>query len=75
MFWDIILDPIRNLLSNDISRWVSAATLVAFVSTKVLSMASGSSIEYRQELRIGIGLFIVLVAASIFLKSVIFPRE
>jgi hypothetical protein len=62
MFWDTILDQIRNLLSNDISRWMIAATLVAFVATKLLSLASGSSIECRQELRICIGLFSVLVA-------------
>jgi hypothetical protein len=63
MFWDGILDPLRNLLSNDISRWMIAATLVAFVTTKAVSMAAGASIEYQQELKIGIGLFIVLVAA------------
>jgi hypothetical protein len=62
MFWDSILDPLRNLLSNNISQWMIAATLVSFVTTKAISMSAGSSIEYQQELKIGIGLFIALVA-------------
>ncbi len=62
MFWDIILDPIRNFLSNDISRWMIAATLLAVVITRATSMASGS-FELRQELKFGAALFIVLACA------------
>lgn len=62
MFWDIILDPIRNFLSNDISRWTVAATGVAFVITKASSMASGS-VGLRAELKFGVAVFIVLVGA------------
>ena len=29
MFWDTILDPLRNFLSNDILRWMIAAVLLA----------------------------------------------
>ncbi len=63
MFWDTILDPLRNLLSNNISWWMIAAILVSFVATKSISLAAGSAIEYQQELKIGAGLFVVLVAA------------
>jgi hypothetical protein len=61
MFWDIILDPVRNSLSNDILRWMIAATLPAVVITRATFLAVGSSIASRQELKFGIALYILLV--------------
>lgn len=60
MFWDTVLDPLRNFLSNDILRWMIAAVLLAVVITRAACMASGS-VELRQELKFGLALFLVLV--------------
>jgi hypothetical protein len=60
MFWDTVLDPLRNFLSNDILRWMIAAVLFAVVITRAACMASGS-VELRQELKFGLALFLVLV--------------
>jgi hypothetical protein len=46
MFWDTILDPLRNFLSNDILRWMIAAKLLAVVITRATFFAVGSSIAY-----------------------------
>ncbi len=61
MFWDGFLDPIRNFLSNDISQWMIAATLLSVVITRATFMAKGSSIASQDELKFGMALFIVLV--------------
>jgi hypothetical protein len=60
MFWDIILDPMRNFVSNDVSHWMIAATFVTIIVTRASCMASGS-VELRQELKFGATLFLVLV--------------
>jgi hypothetical protein len=60
MFWDTVLDPLRNSLSNDILRWMIAAMLLAVVISRAACMASGS-VELRQELKFGLALFLVLV--------------
>jgi hypothetical protein len=60
MSWDTILNQVRNSLSNDILRWVIAATLLAVVITRAACMASGS-VELRQELKFGLALFLVLL--------------
>ncbi len=39
MFWDTILDPLRNFLSNDILRWMIAAMLLAVVITRAACLA------------------------------------
>jgi Flp pilus assembly protein protease CpaA len=61
MFWDSVLDPIRRMLSNDISEWIVAAMLVALITTKLIGVMSGSTLGYRRELNVGIAIFVVLV--------------
>lgn len=63
MFWDVFLNPLKELLSNDISEWIVAAIFTAFVVTKLASIAFGSSFETRQELHFGIAVFLVLFGA------------
>ena len=60
MFWDAILDPVRNLLSNDISEWIVASLLVALISTKLANLICGSSFRARQEINFGVAVFLVL---------------
>jgi hypothetical protein len=59
MFWDSILDPMRNFVSNDVTHWMVAAALVTVLITRSTALASGS-LEMRQELQFGAAVFIVL---------------
>ena len=59
MFWDEFLNPVRDFLSNDISEWTVAALLTAFIVTKLVSVISGTSFEFRQELYLGVTIFLV----------------
>ncbi len=60
MFWDVILNPVRELLSNDISEWIVAAIFSAFILTKLISIVSGSTFDSRQELHFGLAVFLLL---------------
>ncbi len=62
MLWDIVLDPMRNLLSNNFSEWIVAAIIAAFVLTKLLTIFA-ESMEMRQEINVGVVIFLLLVGA------------
>jgi hypothetical protein len=63
MFWDPVLDPVRDFLSNDISKWTIAAFFAALVFTKFTSLISSGAVDSRQEVNFAVIVFLLLFGA------------